>query len=724
MSSTTTGARPPRLDLFARFQTATPLLIVYFALAALYAWQASRHPVPTIFTDELELTQLSRAIAETGEPARRGEPYGVATLVAYFLAPAWWLASTSTAYAATKLLLVLAMTATVFPAYALARLVVSRWYALAAAAGATAVPALAYSTIIVEEPLAYPMSTLTLWLVARALASPSWMRVAVAGAAAVAAALTRTQLVILLMVLGLGLLWLGWESERVRAWRSEWSRWDRVGAVTLVVGAALGFGAFFGHYSTSWRNTTGFYKERIFDHGVWAMGALAIGIGIVPMLVGIAALARPRDEPRDPKTRAFVVTSVAALAVFLGYAGIKGAYISTVFATLVVERNVIYLGPVLYAATALAIERGVGRSWAIAGAAAFTLFVVASTPLHLENYPYYEAHGLSIAAFANRELSWPEGRIENGLLVVCGLALAFVVTLRFLRRGSRAHRVLAGTAAVFVLAWTLTAQVYAAEGERDLSTRVAQNLPSPYDWVENETGGKSVVVVGQQVADPTNVWLTEFFNPSIRKMWSLDGTAPGPGPILTPDLVAADGTLTPPPGTDYALGINGVELQAQLVERRGTTTLYRLDGGPLKLGSAVTGLYSDGWIGDRDGNGIAEAAYTRYDVSRDGPGFALVKLSRVAWCGGDVPGKATVRIGPVAIGEDRQPTLTEVTETQVKTVHQCVTTPFLLPAPNGPWRVEVTIEPTFSPHDLDPENSDRRQLGATMDVGFEPLFGG
>jgi hypothetical protein len=724
VSSAPTAARPPRLDLFARFQTATPLLIVYFALAALYAWQSSRHPVPTIFTDELELTQLSRAIAETGEPARRGEPYGIATLVAYFLAPAWWLASTSTAYAAAKLLLVLAMTATVFPAYALARLVVSRWYALAAAAGATAVPALAYSTIIVEEPLAYPMSTLTLWLVARALARPSWMRVAVAAAAALAAALTRTQLAILLMVLGLGLLWLGWESERVRAWRSEWSRWDWAGAVTLVLGAALGFGAFFGHYSTSWRNTTGFYKERIFDHGVWAMGALAIGIGIVPMLVGIAALARPKDEPRDPRTRAFVATSVAALAVFLGYAGIKGAYISTVFATLVVERNVIYLAPLLYAATALAIERGVGRGWAIAGAAAFTVFVVASTPLHLENYPYYEAHGLSIAVFANRELAWPEGRIETGLLVVCGLALAFVVALRYLRRGSRAYRVLAGSVAVLVLAWTLTAQVYAAEGERDLSTRIANNLPSPYNWVDEETGGGSVVVVGQQVVDPTNVWLTEFFNPSIRKMWSLDGTAPGPGPILTPDLLAADGTLSPPPGTDYALGINGVELQAPVVERRGTTTLYRLDSGPLKLASAVTGLYSDGWIGDRDGNGVAEAAYTRYDVSRDGPGFALVKLSRIAWCGGDVPGKATVRIGPVAIGEDRQPTLTDVTETQVKTVHQCVTTPFLLPAPSVPWRVEVTIEPTFSPHDLDPENSDRRQLGATMDVGFQPLFGG
>ena len=76
------GAQRP--DFLARFLEAVPLLVVYFGLAALYAWQASRHPVPTIFTDELELTQLARSIAETGEPARRGVPYGdVASLVLF-----------------------------------------------------------------------------------------------------------------------------------------------------------------------------------------------------------------------------------------------------------------------------------------------------------------------------------------------------------------------------------------------------------------------------------------------------------------------------------------------------------------------------------------------------------------------------------------------------------------------------------------------------------------
>ena len=153
-------ARPPRPDPFARLQGAFPLLVVYFLFATLYAWQASRRPVPTIFTDELELGQLSRSIAATGEAARRGQPYELWSLLPYVLAPVWWLATTTAAYATAKYLLVLMMTATVFPAYGLARLVVPRWYALAAATASIAVPAMAYSPIFVKEPLAYPLSTL------------------------------------------------------------------------------------------------------------------------------------------------------------------------------------------------------------------------------------------------------------------------------------------------------------------------------------------------------------------------------------------------------------------------------------------------------------------------------------------------------------------------------------------------------------------------------------
>lgn len=729
MSSTTHGSGTPRPDFLARFLAVVPLLVVYFGLAALYAWQASRRPVPTIFTDELELTQLARSIAETGEPARRGEPYGgLATLVAYALAPVWWLGSATTSWAAAKLILVLAMTATVFPAYGLARMVVPKWYALAAAGGAVAVPALAYAPILVEEPFAYPLSTVALWLIARALARPSWGRVAAALAISLVATMTRTQLAVLFAVLALGLLWLAWRSEPTRRWRTEWSTWDWVGAGTLVVGIAFALAAAMGHASTAWRNTMLIYKDRIFEHASWAFGALAIGVGVLPVLIGVAALARPRSEARDPRTGAFITTSIAALVVFVAYAGIKGAYNSTVFSTLIVERNLIYLCPILFIATALAFARGVGRGWAIAGAAVFTLYVVTATPLRLDQYPYYEAHGLSIAAFANRELGWSEGTIENVLVAACVLGLIVAVALKLLRPHSVAFTWVAGAAAVAVVAWSMTGQVYAAEGERIFSETIDRNLPRPYDWVEEATGGGSVVVVGQQISDATGIWLTEFFNPSVRKMWSLDGTAQKVGgPILTPDLDAVDGTLTPVPGTEYVLAVNGVTLQAPVVAQRSGAVLYRIGGGPVQLKEALIGRESDGWMIGSSEDPVARASYTRYDVSSDEPGLAIVRLTREGWCpdpGARTTGKVTVRIGPVGIGPDKQPAIEQVTETRRFDVPDCEASGTTLSPPNVPWRMDITVSPTFVPKDIDPSKSDNRRLGVVLDrVGFQPLFG-
>jgi hypothetical protein len=728
VSGTPQTGGQPRPDFLARFLSAVPLLAIYFGLAALYAWQASRRPVPTIFTDELELTQLARSIAETGEPARRGEPYGLATLVAYALAPVWWLSTTTASWAAAKLILVLAMTSAVFPAYGLARMVVPKWYALAAAGGAIAVPALAYAPILVEEPFAYPLATLALWMIARSLERTTWQRVVAAAAVCLVAALTRGQLAILFVVLASGLLWLAWQSGSARRWRSEWSRWDWVGAVTIFVGVLFAIAAAIGHRSAEWRETMLLYKDRIVEHTAWAMGALAIGVGVLPVLAGVASLARPKGEERDPATRAFVITSVAAIAIFLGYAGIKGAYISTVFGTYVVERNLIYLCPILFIATALAFHRGVGRGWAIAGAAIFTLVVVAVTPLNLTQYPYYEARGLSMAAFANRELGWAEGTIEAVFIGLVVVALVVVLALKLLRPSSTAFAVVTGVAAVAVVAWSMTGQVYAAEAERTFSRQFDRNLPKPYEWVEEATGGGSVVVIGQQISDPTNIWLTEFFNPSIRKMWSLDGTAlEVGGPILTPDLDAVDGTLTPTPGTDYALAVNGVKLQAPVVAERENATLYRIDGGPLVLQDTIVGRETDGWMVGSSDDPVARASYTRYDVSADEPGLAVVRLTRIGWCPRKDErqvGKATVRIGPVGIGPDKQPRIERVTETQTFDVADCNANGATLSPPNVPWRMEITVAPTFVPREVDPtRSSDNRRLGAAIErADFQPLF--
>ncbi len=153
-------------------ERALPLVGAYLLLATLYAWQAWRRETPTIFTDELELTQISRAIADTGEPARRGEAVRVLEPRAVADAPFWWLEPVSTAYEAIKTFQAFVMAAAIFPAYLLARIVVTPGWALFAAVGTIAAPALSYSPILVEEPWAYPAATLALWLTVRAIDRP------------------------------------------------------------------------------------------------------------------------------------------------------------------------------------------------------------------------------------------------------------------------------------------------------------------------------------------------------------------------------------------------------------------------------------------------------------------------------------------------------------------------------------------------------------------------
>ena len=163
-------------------------------------------------------------------------------------------------------------------------------------------------------------------------------------------------------------------------------------------------------------------------------------------------------------------------------------------------------------------------------------------------------------------------------------------------------------------------------------------------------------MIGQEIKDATGIGVTEFFNPSCPQ-----GVEPRRhrdqnvgGPILTPDLQAVDGTLTPIPETDYALAVNGVELHAPVVAQRENAVLYRIDGSPMKLaGRARRPAERTAGSSAEDEPDVARGSYTRYDVSHDEPGLAIVKLTRISWCpdpSARKTGRATVRIGTVGIG--------------------------------------------------------------------------
>ena len=571
--SATSAERPlPRAasDTRARVEGLVPLLGAYLLLSTLYAWQAWRRETPTIFTDELELTQLARSIAETGEPARRGDPYGFSSLVPWLTAPFWWLEP-----------------------------VVERLRGAEDRAGVRhgrgrlpRLPPRAHGrdravgvlrrrrddrgsrALLLPDPRrgAVGVSGGD----ARALADGAGDRPSDAldararrRAPACSPSLIRSQLAALLGALAFGVLTLVWRTETMRRWRSAWTTWDWVGGVALAVGAVIALVAFLGHRSGEWEVAATAWKDRMVEYGSWAGGAFAIGIGVLPAIALLAVLAVPASERARPGVRAFVVVTGGAVVSFGWYAAIKGAYLSTAFSSLIVERNLIYLTPLAFVATAYLLMRAAAPVWAVlvVGRGRARDGALGADRPRPRQLPV-------LRGARARDPRAREPRVGLAARSYRARASSSSCSSRWRRSSPSAPRSAApslGVAvpvaiAVAVLAWNVTAEVYAAIGEHDFSARVEANIPKPNDWIDRAAGDGSVVMLGQRLSDnPLGVPTTEFWNRSIEKVWSVDGTGPGPGDTLTPDSQDVDGTLYPDPETDYVLATNGVEVVGEQV---------------------------------------------------------------------------------------------------------------------------------------------------------------
>ena len=689
-------------------------------LSIVYAWQASRHGTPWIFGDELEFTQLSRSVAETGELARRGQPLvGQFSLYPYLTAPAWFIDDTKAGYEAAKLIGVLGMTLAYFPAYGLARIVVSRPAALLAALGSAMIPAFAYTSFLVEEPLAYPWATLCLYLGARWYLKPSWRTFALAAGASAIAPLFRDELVVAPAILVGVALFLGWQHPRARALRRGREPAVYAGLAVLVAALLFLVDREANVRSQEWHTVSRVFPERLAEYGFWALGAFTIGIAVLPVVAALAFLVPRRKELHDRGVTTLRLLLALAIVGFGSYTALKAAYLSTIFADRVAERNLIYGSPLVFAATAAVLERRLFQLWALPVAALAVLYLIVSTPYQMEFHFYSDAPGLAILSRANRDYAWTPEHAQTVLLWMLAAATAVLLAVALLRTRPRLATAVAGVAGVLVLAWTMTGQLAAASASNSFSRDFLRNLPAPPDWVDEATGGEPTLYLGQKISDENGLWLHEFWNRSIKQVWSLDGSAPGPGPTMTPNLTSRTGTLAGDPGYDYVLAERSIDLVGKVVEAKGGWRLYRI-APPLRLATSTSGIYSDGWVGADHEADIVTARYNRFATPGNRPSTMEVWVSRKAWCGKDIPGKVTIRIGPLALGPEKNGVLQSTTQERRWVVNACQEKTFTLPAPRPPFHVEVAIDGTFVPADLDPTQSERRRLGAKVAFTWLP----
>ena len=198
----------------------------------------------------------------------------------------------------------------------------------------------------------------------------------------------------------------------MRRWRATWTTWDRVGAVAIAVGLVLAFSALMGHYSQEWAEITAFWKGRIFDYGAWAVGAFAIGIGVIPAIALLAVLAVPRAErarPGDAVVRPGHRRRDGLVLLVRGHQGrlsLDQVLEPDRRAKPDLPHSARFRGdrgdPRASEASHLGDRRLDGR----------VVVAIIATPIDrgVDQFPYYEAHGLSILAFLNREWAGRSGR--------------------------------------------------------------------------------------------------------------------------------------------------------------------------------------------------------------------------------------------------------------------------------------------------------------------------
>jgi hypothetical protein len=713
--------RRPAGSLVDRIAAAIPLTGIYVWLATIYCVEAWKHVTPWLFTDELEMTQISRSIAATGHPARRGQPYSFHSLYPVLTAPLWLVHNVPTAYAGIKYLDVLAMTAVVFPTYFLARLVVRKPWALFAAAGAGMIPSLAYSSWIVEETWAYPYAALCFFLIAKALLTRRRWWVAGAVVASIVAPAVRGELVVIPIALAFAAFFAYWGSARFRAYRGTWSRGDWLGFFVIVAGVIIVVSGFLTWHVTQWQMDTSYNwtKKRIFLYGDWAAGSLAIGLGVVPFVLGLAALVRAPGERASRSLRMFRCTAAGGIIGFGLYAAMKAAYLSQVFASRVEERNLIYIAPLLFIGTAIVLDRRRVNFVALGIAAAYGLYLVVGTPFEMNVQLYSDALGLSILQQANRYYEWTPALAQWVLIGILAVGIA-VVVLAVLRRIPRTAAVtLTAVLAVGLLAWNFTGEISAAAGTVSIARGESPYLGHPFTWVDDVAHGKPTIFFAQGMVDQTPEWMLEFWNRSIAAATSLDSTVGGPGPSGSPNVTrsgqlywthdpAAPGKLYDYavedwPCVDFA-GKHMASHDYRLGTNVKTWRLVQLTK-PNRLLAECNGIYPDGWSGPND------STYFRFAGTK--PGWLRIELSRQNWLASPV----TVQVGRIGI-VDHSPVLGRVTRQIHFTVPAKQPVVKWMRVPDRDYAVHVVVEKKFIPRELNPGVSDPRTLGVLISYRF------
>lgn len=497
---------------------------IWVLAAVVYFIAAQRVVTPRHQQDEFLYWALAKSLAAGDGLSWRGE--GVALRSFFYplsIAPVFEIAGGVQArFDLVHAFNAAMMTAVVFPAFLMARLLVDRKRALGAAAFTVLVPAMTYVGLIGTETLAYPLATAAFGAILLSCAEPRARNTLLALGLIGLTCFARLQLVVLLPI------WVGAvfvvaamraPGERVAYLRQQRAVLGVVAGLALVavlfvlaardktVGLYVGV---FDAVPLTWQNLTFWGKSFLAD--------VFLVTAIVPAIATFALIGA-RENRRDPRLAALIalayVAALGLVAQVVWFSATSPEYwrIQNLF----YERYIFYIGPIFFAGFFAAFDRVSTRAAIVTSVIA--VVIVSGFQNETLALPFsYEAFGLT---FLSHIVSGSEGsamnvgRLAAGIAIV--LAAAYVCSTlperyEVVRRYGRILAVALPLVALIATqsrAWSYT-WLYADD---------AKGLqPKPADFIDR-AGEEDVGMIVAKGIERVDYFQDEFWNTSVKEMW-------------------------------------------------------------------------------------------------------------------------------------------------------------------------------------------------------------
>jgi hypothetical protein len=562
--------------------------------AALRFLLARRMVAPWIMVDELIYSELAKSFAVDGRFLIRDVPAGGAYGVVYplLISPAYRaFASVPDAYEAAKAINSVVMSFAAVPAYLLARRVLDKPFAVAAAAMSVAIPSLVYTGTLMTENVFYPIFLFVVLVLVRVLERPTRLNQLGLLALCVVAYETRQQALALFPAVLTAPLLLG--RRGLGRFRVLYGASAAVAVVAVAVEAARGKRplALLGAYETA--GTHGYSVGGVAKWLLWHVAELDLYLGVVPLVAFLVLIVSWRGL--EPPQRAYLAATAAVSAWLVLEVA---AFASLPSVTRVEERNMFYVAPLFLIALLLWLQLGAPRPKPATVALALGCGLLVGT------LPFARLIGVQIVSdtlalvpwwrFEDHGLNLNEIRVLATICALAAGALFVIVPRRYVV-----------ALPVFVLVYFVAAQ-RPIENRTTLVSRdaLAQAIRSvPTDWIDQRVPNTAqVAAIWTGKTDIHAIWENEFFNRQVGDVYDVGEPQPG-GLVSKPVRVAIDGSVTDDRGrplraryvlADGTFDVNGVRLAS---DRLLGLNLWQVRG-PVRALTRVTGLYAnDTWSG-------------------------------------------------------------------------------------------------------------------------------